>query len=191
MRKHSLLIIILILGLSILMILSSSVLADKSASKGESMEGMSSSDEITQIFGHYFVIRELLSQDKVEKVSEHAQKMSAQLDNLINALEQIKASSSELKTDNLEEARKGFASLSQSMLSYLKQYGYAGEAYSFHCPMAKEDWLQESEQIGNPYYGSKMYKCGDMTGMTMMGKYVEKTESESESSMQMKGMGGK
>jgi Cu(I)/Ag(I) efflux system membrane fusion protein len=183
MRKHSLLAITLILGLSILMILSSSVLADKSSSKGETSERIANPDKMTQIFKHYFAIRELLSKDKVENVGLHAKEMSAQIDNLMKTLEQIRASSSELKTDNLEEARKGFASLSQSMLSYLKQFGYAGEAYSFHCPMAKEDWLQENEQIGNPYYGSQMYKCGDMTGMVVNGKYMEKPGGKS--SMEM------
>lgn len=191
MRKHSILTLGLIIGLFILMILSSSVLADKSASKDETREGMTNSDEMSQVFKHYFAIRELLSQDKIENVGDHAQKMSTQLDILIKALEQIKASSSDLKTDDLENARKGFASLSQSMLSYLKQFGYSGEAYGFHCDMVKQSWFQENDQMGNPYYGSKMYKCGKMTGMTVMGKYVEKTESESESSMQMKGMGGK
>ncbi|MDH4222863.1 MAG: DUF3347 domain-containing protein [candidate division Zixibacteria bacterium] len=179
MRKHRLLTIALILGLSILMIFSSSVLAEKGSSKEESMEGMANSDEMSQIFKHYFAIRELLSQDKIEDVGHHAQEMSTKIDGLIKALESIKVSSSNLKTDDIENARKGFASLSQSMLSYLKQFGYSGEAYSFYCPMAKQSWLQQNEQTGNPYYGSKMYKCGDMTGMVVNGKYMEKSAGKS------------
>jgi hypothetical protein len=28
--------------------------------------------------------------------------------------------------------------------------------------MAKKPWLQDSEEITNPYYGSKMLRCGDI-----------------------------
>jgi hypothetical protein len=57
--------------------------------------------------------------------------------------------------------------------------------------MMKENWLQGNDQIGNPYYGTKMSKCGDMTGMTMNGKYVGKAGSQTESKMDMKGMESK
>jgi len=195
MKKQIKLTVFLTLGLFVLVILLSSVWADQSSeekpSKAETIEKVTTSDKMAEIFKHYFAMRELLAQDKVDQVSAHAQKMSIQLGNLIETLESIRASSANLKTDNLENARKGFASLSQSMLSYLKQFGFSGKAYSFHCSMQKESWLQENDQIGNPYYGSKMFKCGKMTGMTVNGKYMEKAEGESEPSMQMKGMGGK
>jgi len=191
MKKHNVLTLLITLGLSILVIFSISISVEKKALKSEVEEEVARTDEMEDIFKNYFAMRELLAQDKVDQVSAHAQKMSIQLGNLIETLESIRASSSNLKTDNLEEARKGFASLSQSMLSYLKQFGYSGKTYSFHCSMIKESWLQENDQIGNPYYGSKMFKCGKMTGMTVNGKYMEKAEGESEPSMQMKGMGGK
>lgn len=199
MKKYRALSLLITLGLSILLIFSISFSAEKKALESEIKKALESKikeevmskDEMDGIFKHYLAIRELLSKDKVEKVEFHAKEMSSQLDKLIGALESIKTSSSNLKTDNVEEARKGFAALSQSVLSYLKQYSYSDETYGFYCSMVKESWLQEHDQIGNPYYGSKMYKCGEMAGMTVMGKYVEKTESKSESSMQMKGMGGK
>jgi hypothetical protein len=31
-----------------------------------------------------------------------------------------------------------------------------------YCPMAKKPWLQDSEEIANPYYGSKMLRCGEI-----------------------------
>jgi Cu(I)/Ag(I) efflux system membrane fusion protein len=40
--------------------------------------------------------------------------------------------------------------------------------YRAHCPMAfgnrGADWLQATEAITNPYFGSKMFRCGDITG---------------------------
>ena len=195
MKKQTKLTVLLILGLFILCAFSSSVLADQKseekAPRTEAIEKATASDQMTEILKHYFAIRELLAQDEVEQVSMHAQKMSVQLGGLINALEWMRTSASNLRADNLEHARNGFAPLSQSMLSYLKKFGFSGQAYSFHCSMMKESWLQEHDQIGNPFYGSKMYKCGEMTGMTKNGKYMETSQGESKSSMHMKKMEGK
>lgn len=175
MKRHKKLAFMITLSLSILLIFSISVSAEKKTLESEITEEIVSTDEMDEVFKHYFTIRELLSKDRVEKVEFHAKEMSTQLDKLIEALESIKTSSSALKASNLDDARKGFGSLSQSMISYIKTFGYSGEVYGFHCPMAKGgSWLQENDQIGNPYYGSKMYKCGKMTGMIMNGKYMEK-----------------
>ena len=187
MKKQTKLTVLLILGLFILCAFSSSVLADQKSvekhSKAITTEKETTSDQMAEILKHYFAIRELLAQDEVEQVSMHAQKMSVQLAGLINALEWMRTSASNLRADNLEHARKGFAPLSQSMLSYLKKFGFSGQAYSFHCSMMKESWLQEHDQTGNPFYGSKMYKCGEMTGMTKNGKYMETSQGESKPSM--------
>jgi hypothetical protein len=35
-----------------------------------------------------------------------------------------------------------------------------------HCPMAFEDgadWLQRGAEIENPYFGEKMFRCGEIT----------------------------
>ncbi len=195
MKKQIKLTVILTLGLFILGIFSSPVLADQKSEEkpleASAKEEVTTSDEMAEIFKHYFAIRELLAQDKVDQVSTHAQEMSVQLGNLIKALERIQTSSSNLKAGNLEEARKGFASLSQATIDYVKWFGFSGKAYSFHCSMIKESWLQENDQIGNPYYGSKMYKCGEMTGMTQNGKFIEEAGGESEPAMHMKEMEGK
>ncbi len=187
MKKQTKLTVLLILGLFILSIFSSSVLADQKSvekhSKAITTEKETASDQMTEILKHYFAIRELLAQDEVEQVSMHAQKMSVQLGGLINALEWMRTSASNLKADNLEEARKGFAPLSQTTIDYVKRFGFSGDAYAFHCSMAPGSWLQEHDQIGNPYYGSQMYKCGGMTGMTKNGKFMEKAQGESEPSM--------
>jgi len=185
MKKLIKLTVVLALGLLTLGIFSNSVLADQKseekAPKTEAIEKTIAPDQIADILKHYFAIRELLAQDRVEQVSTHAQKMSIQLGNLINALESIRVSASNLKADDLDEARKGFAPLSQAAIDYVKRFGFSGDAYTFHCSMMKESWLQEHHRIGNPYYGSKMYKCGEMTGMTKNGKYMEKTQGKSDS----------
>jgi membrane fusion protein, copper/silver efflux system len=40
--------------------------------------------------------------------------------------------------------------------------------YRAHCPMAfgnqGADWLQEDQEIANPYFGARMFRCGEITG---------------------------
>ena len=70
---------------------------------------------------------------------------------------------------SIDDARKNFEGVSNAMIASLKQFGPAGGANVnvFHCPMALggkgADWIQSTEGTENPYYGSKMFKCGDLT----------------------------
>jgi len=46
--------------------------------------------------------------------------------------------------------------------------GQVETLYRAHCPMAfgnrGADWLQATEEIANPYFGAKMFRCGDIVG---------------------------
>jgi membrane fusion protein, copper/silver efflux system len=69
------------------------------------------------------------------------------------------------KAENIDEQRKHFAPLSESMHHSFKSLGLSGrEAYYQYCPMANNNkgayWLSESKEIKNPYFGDKMLKCG-------------------------------
>ncbi|RYF87461.1 MAG: DUF3347 domain-containing protein, partial [Chitinophagaceae bacterium] len=35
--------------------------------------------------------------------------------------------------------------------------------YLQYCPMKKASWLSSEKQIRNPYYGSSMLTCGEVT----------------------------
>ncbi|MFQ6110370.1 MAG: DUF3347 domain-containing protein, partial [Candidatus Aminicenantales bacterium] len=155
------------------------------------MEEATPYDEMAEILKHYFAIRDLLAHDQTDRVAQQAKQMSDRLDRLIKALQKLRAASDSLKAEDLKQARKGFSPLSEAVLNYVREFGFSGKAYSFYCSMVKKSWLQEHDQIGNPYYGSKMYKCGEMTGMIQNGKFMEKASGESEPPMHMKEMEGK
>jgi hypothetical protein len=178
MKKQIKLVVILTLELLLLGIFSSSVLADQKSeekpSKAKTIEEAATYDEMAEILKHYFAIRNLLAHDKTDEVSKQAKETSKRLDRFMKALQAIRAASDGLKAEDLKEAREEFGPLSEAVISYVKEFGFSGEAYSFYCGMVKESWLQEHDQIGNPYYGSEMYKCGKMTGLIEKGKYVEK-----------------
>jgi len=184
MKRQIKLTVLLTLGLFILGIFSSSVLADQKSeekpAKAKTMERATALDEMAEILSHYFAIRDLLAHDQTDKVAQQAKQMSERLDKLIKGLQEIRTASGSLKAKDLKQAREGFSPLSKAVLNYVKEFGFSGEAYCFYCGMVKKSWLQEHDRIGNPYYGSKMYKCGEMTGMMMNGKLVPKAQGKSE-----------
>jgi Cu(I)/Ag(I) efflux system membrane fusion protein len=67
---------------------------------------------------------------------------------------------------SLESARFGFAMLSESMIVIAKRFGSPTTLHRFHCPMAFDDrgadWLQKKEKTENPFFGSTMFRCGNL-----------------------------
>lgn len=73
------------------------------------------------------------------------------------------------------EQRKGFKTLSDAVLSLVEvlppSAALGDKLYVAHCPMAFKtgaDWLQEKEEIANPYL-TNMRKCGSITRMLTPG----------------------
>ncbi len=71
--------------------------------------------------------------------------------------------------EDIEASRKGFSLLSESLAEAVRRFG--GELNRLilraECPMAFNDrgamWLQAEREIANPYFGSTMYGCGEIT----------------------------
>jgi hypothetical protein len=67
-------------------------------------------------------------------------------------------------TQNLAEQRSSFQSLSQKLITLSKGAKLPQPAYIAYCPMKKAYWLSREKEIENPYYGSEMLTCGNITG---------------------------
>jgi membrane fusion protein, copper/silver efflux system len=68
---------------------------------------------------------------------------------------------------SVDEARAGFEALSSAILDLERQFGHReGVLHEAFCPMAFDNkgasWLQEGEEIKNPYMGSSMPRCGEI-----------------------------
>lgn len=64
----------------------------------------------------------------------------------------------------IKAQRNSFWSLSSAMLKLAKELKLNNAAiYVQYCPMAKKSWLNEVEAVQNPFYGSMMYDCGEVT----------------------------
>lgn len=62
---------------------------------------------------------------------------------------------------DIEAAREAFGELSKPMVRYREMV--SGERpVVVYCPMAKKAWLQPEGEIGNPYYGQSMARCGNV-----------------------------
>lgn len=97
-----------------------------------------------------------LSPPRKDKWTRHAASLKSIADKLDNAR-------------GLEPLRRQFALLSDEVLAVVDLLGPpTGEPlYRVHCPMAFDnrgaDWLQDSREVHNPYFGATMLKCGSVT----------------------------
>ena len=67
-------------------------------------------------------------------------------------------------TKDLNKQRQYFADLSSNMAIVAKSLKLGSQPiYLQYCPMKKASWLSSEKQIRNPYYGSSMLTCGEVT----------------------------
>lgn len=77
--------------------------------------------------------------------------------------------------EDIQNQRKAYALLSESLAATLKRFGYSLDKplRVFRCPMAFDgrgaEWLQVSEDVQNPYFGAAMLKCGSQTAVIESG----------------------
>ena len=71
-------------------------------------------------------------------------------------------------TEDVKKQRVLFVSLSKKMYDLVKVAKFETPVYYQFCPMANDgkgaNWLSKENAIKNPYYGSKMLKCGEVVG---------------------------
>jgi hypothetical protein len=69
-------------------------------------------------------------------------------------------------SDDIAAQRGQLDMLSESTYSLVKAFGANEQTlYYQHCPMANNDrggnWISQTSEIKNPYFGEKMLKCGE------------------------------
>ena len=69
--------------------------------------------------------------------------------------------------DSIEDIRVAFELISLSMVKGAENHHHGSELHEVYCPMAFNNkgasWLQSSTKVANPYFGSKMLRCGVVT----------------------------
>ncbi len=130
---------------------------------------------------HYEAIRQALLHDSTADVAVHARAIAAEAaaptarfdaaqadvpaDNSSECtalLPEVEKSAKALAAStDLEAARAAFGELSKPMVRY-REMATGNRPEVVYCPMAKKSWLQPAGEIGNPYLGQKMARCGNV-----------------------------
>ncbi len=65
------------------------------------------------------------------------------------------------KAKSIKTMRDAFGELSKPLALWTSLENPDG-IYVAYCPMAKKSWLQDNNEVANPYYGSSMPRCGEI-----------------------------
>lgn len=142
------------------------------------MKSSESSKPLELVYNAYFELKDALVASDSKVVSEKANELLASIDKVdmkslkmdvhmvwMNVLKPLKEDAKVIASSNdIEEQRKQFISLSYNMYKIIKIEKSETTVYYQHCPMANKgkgaNWLSKENEVKNPYYGSKMLKCG-------------------------------
>lgn len=136
--------------------------------------------QLDGLFAAYFAMQAALASDDPVKASLAAKQGLNALSNVnmslvteqhqtewMTAGKSIKSAWTQAsKTQDVKLLREQFYLLSQAMMSLTQHFGVTSDApvYQFHCPMAFDNqgasWLQDANDLLNPYFGATMLKCG-------------------------------
>ena len=121
----------------------------------------------------YLTIHKVLVSDSIKGVQPQAKKI-AKLAKKLNPKtvtgqhkphyatlpKKIKEAAEKLaKAKALASARDAFKALSRPLVMWATM-SKAKRIHVLYCDMAKGSWLQRDRTVRNPYYGTKMLKCG-------------------------------
>jgi len=126
----------------------------------------------------YFELKNALVASDEQKAASLASELREELENIESGtsdkmlivhsekiLELLMAIS---KSTDLENQRDHFRILSEQIIAITRNFkNFKNELYVQHCPMANSnqgaDWLSQSKEVRNPYYGEAMLSCGEVT----------------------------
>ncbi|MGZ0708798.1 efflux RND transporter periplasmic adaptor subunit [Coraliomargarita sp. W4R53] len=137
-------------------------------SQHQGMAMLEISPEIApQLLSPYLAMQSALASDNLDAAKAQAKAMMAitghagSLPELIHTM---------LAAESLDALRKPhFETLSNALIVAVKAHpeAFDSDLFIMHCPMVDDDrgadWLQDSDQLQNPYFGAMMLQCGEVT----------------------------
>ena len=137
-------------------------------------------EQLAALFSAYFEVQQGLSQDDFGRSARGVEALAEALEAVdmallegeahmawMEQLKELRKSSAQLRqAGDMEQARAVFEPLSDVLAAVAGRFGTGRQepVYRFFCPMAFDNrgahWLQEAEKTENPYFGSRMYRCG-------------------------------
>lgn len=153
-------------------------------------------EQITILANVYFEVKNALVEDNGEAAQAAAKKLEGVLEKVNMGLlkgpahDQWMPLSGQLseagahisRADDIEVQREHFQLLSETVLEMTESFGLEiDKVYKQYCPMAFDDkganWLSESDDILNPYFGDMMLRCGEVLETYRKGLPVAATDN--------------
>jgi hypothetical protein len=139
-----------------------------------------SDKKLNVVFTNYFLLKDELVSTNGPSAAAKAKLLVAALTNVkmkelsnevhtvwMKVMKNVTADSKAIAgTSDIKTQRIYFTSLSKKMYDLMKVAKFESPVYYQFCPMANDGkgahWLSKENAIKNPYYGSKMLKCGEV-----------------------------
>jgi Cu(I)/Ag(I) efflux system membrane fusion protein len=129
------------------------------------------SDQLAQVMAAieaYLPVTAHLAGDKPEEALTAAEKLAAALEQV--SIPEVASTSTAMKSATDEASLRQAVKVATEALQVVIRSGgddQLGHLYLVHCPMAFKgagaDWFSSEAKVENPYFGSRMFSCGDIT----------------------------
>ncbi len=143
--------------------------------------GGETKDHVNEILDEYYTLNAALVDTDAEKAQSAGQKLAGIFEEFdVNAVqEDLQAAYEEIsgkihqhakevaQAEDIEVQRERFVEITAGVYDMLKTFNAnEHDVYYAYCPMAFDNtgayWLSDKKEIRNPYFGSKMLKCGSV-----------------------------
>lgn len=128
---------------------------------------------VDRVIAEYLLIAKPLGEEQPDTAPAKVDTLIASLEELERHVEGVDAKRltadareavGAMRSQPTEKQRDLFKQASASILSLVEAVppsrGVAQSLYVANCPMAQADWLQDSQELANPFYGEDMKECG-------------------------------
>ena len=136
-------------------------------------------DKLAPLIGSYLNMKNALVKDDAKQAASTGKEMVGLIDNIdqtgmsteqLNLFKELKEDAREHaehigdNAGSISHQREHFEMLSEDIYQLVKAFDTDQKLFFDHCPMYNDgkgaNWISETKTIANPYYGSKMLKCG-------------------------------
>lgn len=124
--------------------------------------------KIDPVLTAYYKVKNALVESDAKTVATEARELALLLsksEKMVGAAAYRAADAMRTSTD-ISAQRAQLGPLTAGVYDAVKKTDPASPVYYAYCPMANNNkggyWLSEKKEIANPYYGSKMLKCGSV-----------------------------
>ncbi len=152
---------------------------DNMGTSNDRMDSNTQSSDAKQIVADYMTVKDALVADSQEAAANAGKKLEStfegfnmdsytaeQQKELKDIIDDAKEHAEHIGKSELDHQREHFDVLSKDVIDMVAITGPGEKLYQYFCPMYNDKkgarWLSENKEVKNPYFGSKMVKCGEL-----------------------------